>query len=106
MDILIAQNILQTIINQKQKEIDIFALALEILNDKFAPDITAIALAQKDADDLRLKVAEVITQRDTVSGEKVALLAEKILLQAELETTKAELLSLTPVIEPDTIILL
>ena len=91
MEILQAQNVLQTVIVSKQNELDAWKLALSILDSTFAPNLSAIAAAQADADAQRIKVAQVITERDTKIGQKNALIAEKDALIAEQAKTIADL---------------
>lgn len=53
MDLNTAQNILSTASLASKKECKALELALNILNDKFAPDLSAIKASQDDADTQR-----------------------------------------------------
>ncbi len=62
MNLPTAQQVIQSLIKGKQDEVDALTLALSILDSNFAPDIQAIADAQKDADEQRSLVAELQTE--------------------------------------------
>lgn len=59
MNLPTAQQTIQSLITEKQNEIDALTLALSMLESTFAPDMQAIVDAQKDADDERAQVASL-----------------------------------------------
>lgn len=106
MNILTAQSTLTELIAKRQGELDSLTLALSVLDSTFAPDISAIALAQKDADDQRVKVAETTTALDsekvahanevvTLTSEKDALITEAVAKDKTIEDLQAQVVALT-----------
>lgn len=71
MNLPTAQGILQTLIKSKQDDADALTLALSILNTTFAPDLQAIADAQKDADEQRTLVADLTAQVEALTPRDV-----------------------------------
>lgn len=62
MDTITAQGILQSLITQKQSELDALALALSVLNETFAADMTAITAAQTGEDEARAEAATLTAE--------------------------------------------
>ena len=69
MDIKTAQEILKGKVVEAQNEIDVFTLALSVLQDKFAPELTTIATLQAENTqalaDLALK-EQIINEKDAI----------------------------------------
>ncbi len=102
MNIPTAQAYLETIINQKQQELDTFTLSLSVLNTKFAPDLSAITDSQNAADVIRKELDE--TQQNLVDTR-----ASVDALNAQLETANTtitdlqqQVVDLTKLIPPPT----
>lgn len=62
MDTITAQGILQSLITQKQSELDALTLALSVLNETFAADMTAITAAQTGEDEARAAAATLTAE--------------------------------------------
>ena len=70
MDLIQARDIISGLITTKQKELDAFKLAADILNNTFVADIQQIEKARsdiKDFEDAKLEIESLKNQVETLS---------------------------------------